>query len=712
MDPYCHYAQIGDWNTLTEHVIGNAPQLIEKGETDRLLGYLAMLPDAVRSQNPWLLYWQGACLLSRQFGQAHEAFEASYRLFAEKGDPAGLFLSWAGAVDTIVYEWADFSRLDSWIDRLAAIRKQHPEFPSVEVEVRVSASMLGVMMFHLPQHPEIDAWAGRVFHLAQGCNDPAQRIMIGNQLALFHLWWTGNNLKLSLVMDLLRPPKDAEELSPLVQIIWLTLRGLEEWSQGRSATALQTFTRGVAVSETSGVHIWDFMLYFMGAVAYLDEEDINAGARCLDELFTRIDRSQHLNVVHYRYLKGWHAVLAGDPQLALEQVQPALAIAEQLGGPFTLMAICSALAQVQFFSGERSAAWSSLERAIDLSRHINAPLPLFRNLMSKAYFAMETDDEPLCLDALRNALALGRERRYFNHSWWLREPMARLCLKALEAGIETDYVRELISRRRLFPQKPPRHVENWPWPIRLQTLGSFVIFANGKPVVFSGKLQKKPLELLKALVALGGRESRGGQLMDLLWPEADGDTARTSLKTTLHRLRQILGMEEAILVSEGRLTLNERYVWTDVGAFDHLLQQAQYSAEAGDEKRAVALSEKAVDLYAGPFLAEEDKPWVEPLRGKLSDKLVHHLITLGRISADAGDFRESVAWYERGLEADDCNEFLYQELMHCYRSMGLHSRAIAVYERCRNTLASGMNIAPAAATEKLYCQILAEGKIS
>ena len=63
---------------------------------------------------------------------------------------------------------------------------------------------------------------------------------------------------------------------------------------------------------------------------------------------------------------------------------------------------------------------------------------------------------------------------------------------------------------------------------------------NGTPVAFSGKAPKKPLELLKILLANGGRSVATGTIVEALWPDARGDAAVDSLTTTLQRLRPIL----------------------------------------------------------------------------------------------------------------------------------------------------------------------------
>lgn len=94
--------------------------------------------------------------------------------------------------------------------------------------------------------------------------------------------------------------------------------------------------------------------------------------------------------------------------------------------------------------------------------------------------------------------------------------MERLCANALDAGIEVEYVQDLIRKRNLIPEKPPLHLENWPWPLKIYTLGRFELLKDGKLIRFSRKVQQKPLALLKALIAFGGKEVRADQIEDTL----------------------------------------------------------------------------------------------------------------------------------------------------------------------------------------------------
>ena len=78
---------------------------------------------------------------------------------------------------------------------------------------------------------------------------------------------------------------------------------------------------------------------------------------------------------------------------------------------------------------------------------------------------------------------------------------------ALEEGIEPEYAKSLIKRRGLVPEQPPLAVEGWPWTYRVQTFGGFRLLRHDEPLnAGQGKAKKRPLELLKLLIAYGGEQ--------------------------------------------------------------------------------------------------------------------------------------------------------------------------------------------------------------
>ncbi|MEY2669314.1 MAG: hypothetical protein RJA59_1952, partial [Pseudomonadota bacterium] len=141
-----------------------------------------------------------------------------------------------------------------------------------------------------------------------------------------------------------------------------------------------------------------------------------------------------------------------------------------------------------------------------------------------------------------------------SHAFWSDEEMARRYADALGAGIETDYVRGQIRFRRLVPP-PLANEPRWPWRFRFRGRGQGGVERDGVAIPGSGS--GKGLELLEALVEQGGRGVPVPRLVDALWPDADGDQGRRSFDTTLHRLRKLLGDDDALRLEGGMLSLAE-----------------------------------------------------------------------------------------------------------------------------------------------------------
>jgi hypothetical protein len=128
--------------------------------------------------------------------------------------------------------------------------------------------------------------------------------------------------------------------------------------------------------------------------------------------------------------------------------------------------------------------------------------------------------------------------------------MADLFARALQAGIEIDYVRRFILERDLSPGN--RYPEHWPWLIRVHTLGFFEVRHPEGPVQLGGKAKQRILELLKVIVAFGPHGAALDTIAQILWPQAEGDAANDALRVALHRLRKLLGTDRAVIVSDGK----------------------------------------------------------------------------------------------------------------------------------------------------------------
>jgi len=231
-------------------------------------------------------------------------------------------------------------------------------------------------------------------------------------------------------------------------------------------------------------------------------------------------------------------------------------------------------------------------------------------------------------------------------------------------------------------------------PVIILTLGRFGIIRKGKPIVFAGKAQKKPLLLLKALICLGGRQVREGAITELLWPDSEADAAHSAFSTTLSRLRGLLGSQKAIEISEGKARIDPDYVWIDVWEFERLCKQADGQRSEGAALPAKEAMQTAIRLYEGHFLASDDEFWALSVRENLRNRFVRLVSKFGEVLERQDDWERALELYGKALEIDQFVEEFYQRLMACYQKRGCRAEAIAVYERCVRMLSMEFGISP------------------
>ena len=681
-----------DWHTLAQLIHRCAQSLMAQGRAQTLEEWLEGIPAAIFAEQPWLLFWRG--WVARRHTDRRPSLEQAFTVFHRQGDTTGMFLSWAGVIFAYMSEGL-LTPMDRWIALLDDIMREAPAFPSKGVEARVATAMLVATTMRLPSHPQATYWAERAIEVARQHRDPFTRPIAA--VAWFHHQLQAGDLaRVAVVVDEMRTVMRARDVSPIAAV---NASMVVAWYE--AAMALPSYRRTVAhmlelVHTTGGFSAARRMVICGGLMGALSDGDLETAASWLQELERDVHRLGPMFRFWHHWFIVWDALIRRDVGRAAAY-QPEMLRLALLAGCALDEAVAHLMsAQVLHARGAEPDARSHLDRGLEIGRGMGSAYVEFMARLTEAQLGLDRGQEADGLRALAIAMALGRERGYVNSHVWVPAVMAGLCARALEAGIEEDYVRGLVQKRGLVPESPPVEVEAWPWPIRIFTLGRFEVIRGGEPVRFAHKVQRKPLALLKALIALGGGSVREEPVMDALWPDAEGDAARVALASALHRLRGLLGREQAILRQEGQLSLNGRLCWVDVWAVERLLGRAETAANPQE------LTRKAAGLYRGAFLDGPDLALHQStaLAEGLRRRLLRQIVRAGR-QCEPADPQQAADWYEEALRVDPSAEDVYRSLMNVHHRLGRSTEVEQVYRRCQTALAAHVGATPSPETRAL-----------
>ncbi len=274
-------------------------------------------------------------------------------------------------------------------------------------------------------------------------------------------------------------------------------------------------------------------------------------------------------------------------------------------------------------------------------------------------------------------------------------------------NLEGGRIRSLIQRQPASGWTRSTGITRVDRPVRVHTLGRFSVQFNTRSLNLSQSRQMKPMTLLQALIASGGREVHSEILSQLLWPDSEGDSARNNFDVTLHRLRRQFAQHELFLLRDQRLSLNSHLVWVDAWSFERLVNHSerllQRLPDTHTNRQLSRCGTRLLSLYQGGFLEREAvQPWMLSMRERLRSKLLRHLLDVSKFWAAAQDWEQAIRCCQKGLEIEPLAEQLYRQLITCYRDAGQRAEAIACFHRCRTMLSEQLQLAPSADTLQLF----------
>lgn len=679
--------------------LAQAGALLRQGRALELQRAFAALDPALAMHDASALTQRGLAAWLAQDADTGDWFDRAWaaldRLAQAPATPARL-LTAAAALNAQFTGWRSYAGRADWLQRFLAAWPARAELSDTNDGLRVDKSALLCFLTHRSAplaDSERDTLLQRVLSaLAEPGPGLDPNVAVSASSSLVE-WcnYSGDSQLLAQLADLTPPWLLLPGLAATAQASWwisygwVSVRlvmGRSDLPEGEAA-----IEHGVALARAGGAP----------DVAFYGLSNLVAGAASRLQLGLAEQRLQQL-----------HEVAAQRTGAAQQPTQQA-----------TLHLLAARLLTLR---GDAAPALVRITRALEVARASDFPLSetwVYQLGHVQVLTALAREDEAAALAAAQAQLFDGLRRDYLQalgllaqlaqawrlgrtpppaqvqacvelaarHRWTalgnhLPAVVAQLAAAALAQGAERHFVQTLVRQRRLPAPQPD--LADWPWPLRIHALGGFGVWLDDVPLDFGARPQKKPLDLLRLLVARGPAPLDTSAILDALWPDAEGDRAKASFDMAVLRLRKLLGQDEALRLDQGQLALNRGLVWVDAWAW--------------------AVGQPLT--YAGPLFgtAAPELPWAAA-REALHGLYLRRCHAQGQTLEREGRWPQALALYEEALKQDTLDEALHRGAIRCHLALGEAAAARRAYEHCSEQLQAGLGVRPAPATWALVAAL-------
>ena len=686
------------WGALAALLERIGDALLDQGRWQTILTWLYDADEQSIHGDPRLGYWKGMATVPQAPDQALPWLAEAVAGFEASGQSMEQLRAVCGVCEAIYYRYTDFKALDEWVPLLERLIAEPSIQDDAPLEARALIARIQAVYLRGPTMMAVDPLADRLIQLLRQGLPAGQTVEFGTRL-LAVLAQMGDSDRSQSVFGLVDPQAHLTSIPPLRMAWWERAVGFMEVMRGEVESALehcdtaiaiareQGFTKVLVQSATTRMYVQRWQGDAIDTLQAMCSEVERACDERRPNMVAWRGRAQNILAEARGDPVGWLAVRRSGEEVsdatgviawsAMFDIFGALAVSES-GREEEALSLCRATRERMNSVGFwRMGCWQGLVEArvlIRLGRHAEAAERLGETLRLVARCG-----------------ALGFVGFSFRDLPWLMN-------FALLHDIETATALRII---RHYGLAGPAEAGYWPWPIRIRALGPLTLAfdANARPET-QKKSSHRLLDLLKALICLGPKVTTE-RLAEALWPDADGDQAQGNLSSSVHRLRKLLGREDAIVQRDGKVSLNDRVCWVDAHAFETLAEHV-IGPDTPLEGPALHRAGRAHELYRGHLFAGESHGWMTAARERLRQRYQCLSLALGSAQEAAGDTPGALAIYERMVELTPGSELAYRRLMQCLAREGRVAEARDVFQRCRRVLSSTLGTSPSAETVAVF----------
>ena len=671
------------YEEASELLIENAAELCRQGRQQLLVHWLEHIPTNLRVEKPWLSFWLGEAYLSFDDVKARTHLENAYAQFEKADDTFGKLLTAATVLEAMQWGETTYRNIEVWVDVVKNLyEKRGALYPTDELRIVTGRLLSDALLCRI--EPELIPVSERLQILLSKDIEINRKLGAATVLLGYYILVSQQRNTRVLVAMM-----DSALRSPLASVAkranWLNFLGyylaVREGNGSRAFELLRQAEELAFQAHLPRQLVLSKRYQAELALRASNLTRVKALLEDIEPLATVLCGAERATYYHF---KARFSLFTGDTEMGKQYALSALAYCREIELPEKFQQkYQTALLQAYAMAGENEET----ERLLAAKQPEHSPTSECMFAVLRAYSLFQRDSSQ-AMPFLRLALTQARELKY-NLLSFLPPAIAReVSLTALEHNIEVDQVQKFAAERKLI--KPQPSWEAWPWEIKIYCLGKLEILVQGDSPFGQGKAPRKVVELLSAILALGGRDVNIDDLIPSLWPGKQRVGEQDAFRATLYRLRKLLKNEAAVIVKDNRLSLNEEKVWVDAWALEAWLESASRQNGNAELSRFKTIAPKIFALYRGPLLTDSplllcSKTYAE----NLWEKTQHFLLSLGHACMTAADLDGAIEAYNFGVQRNPFANKLYPCLIRALVRSNRHEEAFAInsiYKRNTHTL--------------------------
>jgi DNA-binding SARP family transcriptional activator len=242
----------------------------------------------------------------------------------------------------------------------------------------------------------------------------------------------------------------------------------------------------------------------------------------------------------------------------------------------------------------------------------------------------------------------------------------------------------------------------------LSLLGGFRVERGDNSQPVSDWQRRSAKTLTKLLATSHGHVMHREQILEIIWPTADFDSALNSFGKALHAARRALqpdltprGSSPFLELRDTLLVLNTEHLVIDADRFEGM-------ARAALRNKEISAYEAALAAYGGELLPEDRyASWCAERRHCLAELHIRLLLGLAEAFERRGHANDAADRLREVLRCDPAREAVHRWLMRIYAEMGIPDQAVRQFKLCKEALRQELDMAPEPETVALYNDVLA-----